>query len=91
MENETFGWALGVIILLLLSGIFIGHGGMGFGMNLGFLAMTIFWLAVIWFVAKAITERKDDSEDILNKRYAKGEISKREFERIKGNIGTSKQ
>lgn len=91
MENEAFGWALGAIILLLLGGIFIGHGSMGFGMNIGFLAMVIFWLAVIWFVAKAITERKDDPEDILKKRYAKGEISKRESERIKGNIGTSRQ
>ncbi|MEK6892055.1 MAG: SHOCT domain-containing protein [Nanoarchaeota archaeon] len=92
MENETFGWALGaIILLLLLGGIFIGHGSMGLGMNIGFVVMTIFWLAAIWFVAQAITERKDDPKKILKKRYAKGEISKKEFERIKVYIGMSKE
>lgn len=52
----------------------------------------IFWLLIIlgiaaiirWFNAK--TWNKESSIEILEKRYAKGEISKEEFEEMKEKI-----
>jgi len=52
----------------------------------------IFWLLIIlgiaaiirWFNAK--TWNKESSIEILEKRYAKGEISKEEFEKMKEKI-----
>ena len=52
----------------------------------------IFWLLIIlgiaaiirWFNAK--TWKKESSIEILEKRYAKGEISKEEFEKMKEKI-----
>lgn len=67
---------------------------MGFGwMGLGWL----FWLIVIavfvYIVVKITNQNKPDNIyhpetplEILKKRYAKGEISKEEFERIKKDI-----
>ena len=59
--------------------------------------MIAFWVAVIigivyfvkWVIAagkRHETESEDTAIDILKKRYAKGEISKEEFERIKQDI-----
>lgn len=73
----------------------------GFGAGAFFLIplfmMIAFWVAVIiglvffvkWIVAsgkKHGTKPEETALDILKKRYAKGEISKDEFERIKQDI-----
>ena len=57
----------------------------------------IFWLFLIlgivailkWFNAK--TRLEESSLEILKKRYAKGEISKRDFDRIKEKIVGDRQ
>ena len=67
--------------------------GMGF---IWFLLMTIFWLAVIFAIcyviylllknANIIGGGSESALDILKKRYAKGEITKEQFEEMKKNI-----
>lgn len=74
-----------------------GYGGYGMGW-FGGVFMIVFWVAVIaglfllirWVAA---TSRKgdrangDDSPlEILKRRYARGEISKEEFERMKKEL-----
>lgn len=59
----------------------------------GFPFMIFFWGAVIYFIVWLInkqTPQKSKSEDtpieILNKRYAKGLINKKEFEQMKKDL-----
>jgi putative membrane protein len=67
----------------------------GWGMGFGWLFMTIFWvlaiIGIIYLVRKiaACTKNEEQGEtafDILKKRYAKGEITKEEFDRIKDDL-----
>ncbi len=69
--------------------------GWGMGFGLGWLFMAIFWIVVILgivYLVKLISggagkEKKEEAAlDILKKRYARGEISKEEFDRIKDDI-----
>ena len=66
----------------------------GWGMGLGMFFMILFWVIVIalivWFINKA-SDRGETSEkkrplDIVKERYAKGEISKEEFEKIEADL-----
>lgn len=62
------------------------HGfGDGFGMGYGWIFMILFWVVVIFLVvalAKQLGSRggQETAEDILKKRYARGEFTKEEFE-----------
>ena len=74
--------------------------GWGMGFGLGWFSMIIFWVLLILgivYLVKIIagSPKKGDKEgtdkegtaiDILKKRYAKGEISKEEFDKIKDDI-----
>lgn len=78
----------------------IGHfGGMGFGLA-GFF-MIIFWVAIVFAVIAffrgasghshwhGIADQKDKGSkalDILKERYAKGEITKENFEKMKKDL-----
>ncbi|MCX6384945.1 MAG: SHOCT domain-containing protein [Actinobacteria bacterium] len=62
-------------------------------MTFGWIFMSIFWIlaiAGIVYVVKLITCKRHWTEesamDILKKRYAKGEINKEEFEKMKNDI-----
>lgn len=69
---------------------------MGYGF--GWLFMIVFWVLIIWVVlalTKSISgggyrrhghHHEKTASDILKERYAKGEISKAEFEEKKGDI-----
>ena len=75
-----------------------GHEGMGWWMVFGALWMVIFWgvvIALIVWGVKRMTERggsgrgtngKPDPLDIARERYAKGEISKEEFEQLRKDL-----
>lgn len=69
------------------------HGfGLGFGAS-GFLVMLLFWVgfvALSAWVVKAIfigrTETKGNARAILDERYARGEISKKEYDTVKKGL-----
>jgi len=69
-------------------------GYYGWGIGLGWFFMIMLWVLVIlgvvyFFRALMGTEKKGSEEtalDILKKRYAKGEISREEFERIREDL-----
>ena len=94
-ENKNvWVWALAVVALLFLFGSFGigGYGMIGFGMGFGFLFMLLFWGLIIWLIVTLInsaqSNKKDDSDPltILKKRFAKGEITKKQFEEMKKGI-----
>jgi putative membrane protein len=73
-----------------------GCGMMGWGHHgvVWPILMVLFWIAVIlcavWFVKSMAHARKDRAEesaiDIVKRRYAKGEITKEEFETMKNDL-----
>ena len=93
-DKTKLAWIfIAVIILLLLFGGFGmgGYGTMGFGMGFGFVFMLLFWGLIIWLIVTLINasqSNKDvpDSLTILKKRYAKGEITKKQFEEMKKEL-----
>jgi len=69
--------------------------GWGMGFGLGWISMVVFWILLILgivYLVKMIAggtkkgETTESSLEILKKRYAKGEISKDEFERIRADL-----
>ena len=71
-----------------------GDYGMGMGGG-GMIFMGLFWIMIIIvviYLIKLLTNKGKDSaqmesaEDILKKRYAKGEISQEEYEKIKKDL-----
>ena len=72
-----------------------GNYGWGWGMGFGWVFMVIFWILVILGIAYLIKSvagrdkmagKEETAFDILKKRYAKGEITKEEFDRIKDDL-----
>lgn len=63
-------------------------------MGVGVLFMALFWvviivgvvLAVKWFIGQGFSNREDSALEILKKRYARGELSKQEFEERKRDL-----
>ena len=76
----------------------MGNGMMGGGMWLWMVIAVIFWLMLavgvvllaIWaarkFVAGGSGKVEENALDILKKRYARGEISREEYEEMKRDI-----
>ena len=68
--------------------------GVGWWMAFGGLWMVVFWgglIALIVWGIKKVTERggstpKHDPLDMVKERYAKGEISREEFEQIRQDL-----
>ena len=93
-ENKNLlVWILAAVALLLLFGSFGmgGYGMMGFGMGFGFLFMLLFWGVLIWLVVTLINagqsgKKEEDPSIILKKRYVSGEISKKQYEKMKKEL-----
>ena len=90
-KDSTLWILIALLVVVLL--LFLGSGMMGFGMGFGAIIMVLFWGAIIWLVISLINAGTKKSEetpesalDILKKRYARGEINKEEFERMKKDI-----
>ena len=72
------------------------HGGnYGWGMGYGGFFMILFWvlviLGVVYIVQAAVRsrtgpEQKESPLDVLKKRYARGEITKEEYEKMKDDL-----
>jgi len=65
-------------------------------MRFGFVTMVLFWVLLVvglillakWLVDQGRMGREDSALDILKKRYARGEITRQEFEEMKRDILT---
>lgn len=72
------------------------HMNMGFGLFGGGIFMLLFWILIIAGIVylvkymaegrKGIEQKGDRAIDIIKERYAKGEISKEEFETKKKEL-----
>lgn len=70
------------------------HGNLhGFGMGWGWIFGLIILAIIIWLVIRVINQNSSQKQtdnrsalDILKERYARGEISKEEYEEKKKNI-----
>lgn len=73
-------------------------GGYGFG-GLGFIFMILFWGLIIWAIIAGVRmisgnqghaccggAKEDSAQKLLRERYAKGEITKEQFEQIKKDL-----
>ncbi len=69
-----------------------GNGGYGMGHGFGGFVMMMFWVVIIvvgiWAVKSMSSSKSENNspEDILKKRYAKGEITKDEYDRMKRDL-----
>jgi len=88
-------WVFVAVGILLLFGSF-GMGGyrmMGYGMGFGFIFMILFWAVVIWLVyalikaAQGSGHEEENPHNILKRRYAKGELSKKQYEQMRRELG----
>jgi len=74
----------------------MGYYGFGYGMGyFGWILMALFWGAIIWLIIWLVNKNRNSNShlinqserrtphEILKERYAKGEITKKEFDDIK--------
>ena len=91
-DKSTLVWIfIAVIVVLFFIGSFGmgGYGMMGFGVGLSF--MFLFWgLIICLIVTLSNTSQSNKSEPdsltILKRRYAKGEITKKQYEEMRKEL-----
>ena len=82
----------------MMTGIGLGFGG------LGIVIMVLFWVGlivlVVWLVRalfpsqqptqKSSPDNQQNAQEILNRRYARGEITREQFELMKEDLQSSR-
>lgn len=72
-----------------------GDGFYGIGHGFGGIFMILFWGIIIFLIVRGTSywaqkgpdkSSRQSAKDILKERYAKGDISKEEFERMKRDL-----
>ncbi len=64
------------------------YDGYGFGW-LNMIWMLLFWAAVIWLIVwgiQKVSNREEDALSVLEKRYVKGEINKKQYLEMKQTL-----
>jgi putative membrane protein len=74
-------------------------GGYGFMGGFGFFFMLLFWGLIVWAIIAGVRmmsgghnhsccddSKGDDAEKLLRARYAKGEITKEQFDQMKKDL-----
>lgn len=92
-DKKVWIWVLVTVAMLLLFGSFGmgGYGMMGFGIGFGFIFMLLFWGLIIWLIITLINasqsnKNEPDSLTILKRRYASGNITKKQYEEMKKEL-----
>lgn len=68
------------------------HEGMGWWMLFGSVWFVVFWGFIVWFFARIFRRSgsretwEESALEILKRRYARGEISKEEYEAMQRDI-----
>ena len=62
------------------------HYGMGFGMGFGWLILLLFVVVLVYFISGNNKRNGPSARDILDKRYANGEIDEQEYKTKKANL-----
>ena len=88
-DKNTLIW----IFIAVIGGFGMGsYGMMGFGMGFGFIFMLLFWGFIIWIIVTLVnssqSNKKDDLDSItiLKRRYASGEITKKQYEEMRKEL-----
>ncbi len=71
--------------------------GFGWGMGVGWIFMLLFWTLLVALAALGVKSavragrgaKCDDPVDILKTRYARGEITKEQFEHMRSDLKAS--
>ena len=83
-SKNAWVWALVAVALLFLFG--------SFGMGFGFIFMLLLWGLIIWVIVTLINASQSNKNELnslttLKRRYASGEITKKQYEGMKKEIG----
>jgi putative membrane protein len=67
------------------------HDAMGWWMLFGATFWLLFWVSIVWLIVSVIRPHRepvehDDALAIARRRYASGEITREEFERIRDDL-----
>ena len=57
--------------------------GWGFGMGFGWIIPLLFIFALFYFINSNNNSNKESAQDVLDKKYANGEIDEEEYKRKK--------
>ena len=70
------------------------HDGIGWWMVFGMLWMVVFWGAIIWAIVWGVSRvgghdhpSAESPLEIAKRRYARGEITKEQYEQLRGDLG----
>jgi len=68
--------------------------GMGWWMLFGWIWMLLFWGAIIWLIVWGVSQltgagrRNEDTPlEIARRRYARGEITREQFDQLRQDLG----